>query len=68
MSRLNSGPMAFSGKVMKAVGVAGVDVSENGVSKRLQIVMTPENSPALFGLAGCGRFDWIWGKFLICIT
>ena len=54
MSRLNSGPMTFSGKVMKAVGVAGVDVSENGVSKRLQIVMTPENSPALFGCS------WLW--------
>ena len=43
----------FSGEIMNAVGVAEVNVEQNGTSKRLPIVITPGDTPTL-----CGR-NWL---------
>ena len=52
----------FSGEVMRAVGVAEVDVSENGVSKKLPIVITPGNTPTLFGRNWLKQIRLDWAK------
>ena len=54
----------FSGEVMKAVGVAEVEVCENGISKRLPIVVTPGNTPSLFGRNWLKHIPLDWNKIV----
>ena len=42
----------FSGEIMKHVGIAEVEVVENGVRKKLPLVITPGDTPTLLGGIG----------------
>ena len=53
---------SFTGEVIKPVGIAEVDVETDGRSTKLPIVVTPGNTPTLFGRKWLKRIKVVWGK------